>query len=500
MRTDKPSSEHDNEVEISDLDTPSQRTQQFKRYAGFLVRSRRRLIPATIVLASLALIALLIYPILSALPYHSLNNTTRLSNSDNTLMPALLGSTNNIICVSGKTPGTFYGLHSDTGTLAWRYQRGQTPLATPIMARNLLYLLVPSDDSQNNSMLMIAVSADKGTVLWQSRIQTSAPSSLAVVGNVLYITAQDGTLIALDARSGNYLWIKHFPPNPFIQVLNDVVYVYVNDMAPLTSLWAIQAERGTLLWEVHQTTFSRIITNSAGITLLQTEDHGLEGLRTSDGHVLWPQPVYADVGTPIITTSTTVYLNTTDGELTAVNLPTGKVLWRVPQQHYIQGQLLISHDLLYLASIDDTIYTFHIGDGSPAWQADLYQLINGDMSIIDSRLYVHTNNGFEYALNATTGVPTWTSFIGQPASYQHITTANTYAQTVLTTPSTIYITQQNNMLFALRSTDGHVLWTRQLTTPPQPLNNNLYAIIPDGSVVLLNTVNGRNHWSYNMNV
>ncbi len=494
MKIDHSSSHYNEEIEISDLDVPSRRMQGHKRYVDFFLRARRPLITTLIALAALSLIALLIPLVLPALPDQSAQHSDSLSTTNNTQTPSLLGIAQNIICISGETPGTFYGLHSDNGTPAWHYRATRTLLAAPMLANNALYLLT----QQNGAMQILTLNMRNGAIFWKSSLPMASPSSLSAQENILYITSQDGMLYAVDANSGHLLWSKQFPPNPFIQILNGTVYVYVNDMAPLTSLWALQSTHGTLLWQVHETTFSRIIANNSGVTLLQTEDRAVEALRTSDGHVLWSQPVYVDANSPVIADSQAAYLNTDGGQLTAINILNGKVLWRVPQKYTLQGTLLLSHALIYLASIDDTIYTFHTHDGSPVWQANMHQIINGAMTITNNRLYVHSNDGLEHTLDATTGILLWTSFIGQPASYQHISTANTYAQSVQTTPFLVYITEQNGMLNALRYTDGKILWTRQITDQPQLLNDNFYAITPGGTVALLNAANGHDRWSFNV--
>ena len=492
MKIDHSSPQHNDEIEISDLDGPSRRMQSHKRYVDFFVRTRRPLITALIALAALSLIALLIPLLLPALPDQSAQHSDTLSTTNNTQTPDLLGTAQNIICISGETPGTFYGLHSDNGTPAWHYRATHTLLAAPMLTNNALYLLA----QQNGAMQILSLKIGNGAIFWRSTLPLASPSSLSIQGNILYITSQDGMLYAVDTNNGHLLWSKQFPPNPFIQILNGVVYVYVNDMAPLTSLWAVQSAHGTLLWQVHETTFSRIIANNSGVTLLQTEDRAVEALRTNDGHVLWSQPVYADANTPLIASAQTAYLDTDGGQLTALAIQSGKVRWRTQQKHAILGSLVLADNTLYLASVDNTIYTFRAQDGYLLWQKDMQQLIDGTMTITGNRLYVHTNGGLEHALQSTTGTTIWTSFIGQPASYQHISEANNYAQNVQTTTHIVYITEQDGIVNALRYTNGQLLWTRQITNQPQLLNDNLYAITSGGTVALLNAANGHDRWSF----
>jgi outer membrane protein assembly factor BamB len=493
MKIDDSSQPHD-DIEVSDLDLPSRRMPEHKRYVDFLLHRRRPIATVLIALAAISLITLLIPLVLPTLTNHFTQQHTTPATPNNPQTPALLGSAHNIICISGETPDTFYGLDSKSGALSWRFtiKPAPTMLATPLMANNSLYLLV----QWKNNMQILALDTGSGSLSWRSILPQASPSSLTISGNILYITAQNGMLYAINTTSGHLLWSKQFPLNPFIQTLNGIVYVYVNDMAPLTSLWALQSSHGTLLWQVQETTFSRIIANNSGVTLLQNEDRAVEALRTSDGRVLWSQPVYADVNTPIVAGAQAAYLDTNGGQLTALDISTGNILWHTQQKHVITGSLVLNDNTLYLASVDNSIYTFRVQDGKQVWQKDMHQIIDGDMTITGGRLYIHTNDGLEHALQSETGATLWTTFIGQPAAYQHISEPNTYAQNVQTTTRIVYITEQDGIVNALRFTNGQLLWTRQITHLPQTLGDNLFAVTTNGTVVLLNPDNGHFLWSF----
>ena len=490
MNIDNHPPQHDEGIEVHDLDFPRQRKRRYQRYLDFFLRRRRWLITAFIALAALSLVALLTPLALSALLHPPAQDTNITANTTSTSwqIPHLLGSTQDIVCVSGKTAGTIYGLHSNNGTLAWRYQATHNFLAAPIPTQNALYLL----EQQGSAMHVHALRMRNGASLWQTTLSTASPSSLSIAGSILYVTAQNGTLAAFDTNNGRRLWSEEFPPNPSVRILNGIVYVYVNDDQ---SLRALQAEHGTILWQKYEKYFLNILTPNSGVILLQTQDGPVEALRTSDGHTLWSRTFYADANTPIVTTSTTAYLNTDAGQVAAINVQDGKVLWRTQQTHPLLGTMVLSHDTLYLASIDNNLYAFHVQNGSLFWQKNMRQVIDGTMTIIRDRLYLHTNDGLEHVIQTSNGSAVWTQFIGQPAHYQHISEPNTYAQYVLTSAQMVYITEEDGTLNALQYDTGVLQWVHQITGLPQLFNNTLYIIPAYGSITAIDAEDSHYLWS-----
>ncbi|MEU9095119.1 serine/threonine-protein kinase [Streptomyces sp. NPDC048428] len=152
-----------------------------------------------------------------------------------TTAPAVAGST--VYC--GGRNGTLYAVDARTGKEAWRRgfsgklwnPRIASGADTPVVADGVVYF--------ENDAYVSAFDAGTGKPLWRHRQDTDEIDTLSVAAGTVYFTNENGTLYALDARSGRPKWQENLMTSsgqwrPYI--VNGTVYFEDGDRLRAVSL------------------------------------------------------------------------------------------------------------------------------------------------------------------------------------------------------------------------------------------------------------------------
>ena len=153
------------------------------------------------------------------------------------------------------TGTTHYALSADDGNLLWSYQAGANVSEfTPLVVGDVVY--AGSLDGH-----VAALDATTGGLLWDKEVGEefcSGPAAAgnecrvllsppAVAGESMYLGTDQGTIIALHARTGDLLWqFKTSGKVPDVPVVGDGL-VYVHSVHG--HVYALEASSGELAWE-----------------------------------------------------------------------------------------------------------------------------------------------------------------------------------------------------------------------------------------------------------
>ena len=138
--------------------------------------------------------------------------------------------------------GRITALHPKSGEVAW-VQRLETPvLATPVAARDFLYV-------SNTRGEVVALDAETGVRRWEYAFEgaTVRVTSPVVSGDALYVGASDGTVRKLDLDTGATLWTAQFDSNVSAppHVVGDLVFIGTLG----EEVAALDSETGSLRWK-----------------------------------------------------------------------------------------------------------------------------------------------------------------------------------------------------------------------------------------------------------
>jgi len=186
-------------------------------------------------------------------------------------------------------------------------------------------------------------------------------------------------------------------------------------------------------------------------------------LRLSDGKVLWQAPF--GLATPPIIVNGMLYASadTPDKVVYALQANDGKVRWqyRFDNQDESPSAPLVSQGMVYFSSslqlqqtIDARIYALKATDGSLLWHQSLGHTAISNVETDGATFYVFVDGSVE-AFHANGGVM-WRSRL--PISSQE-DMQNTFLAAVAN--GMIYVKGGNGAIYALRVTDGTLLWNYQ---------------------------------------
>ena len=160
---------------------------------------------------------------------------------------------NNIVLVR-TADGRLLGLDLDTGRIKWSYAQTIPALtlrgsSSPVLARGRVF--VGLDNGR-----MIALSPIDGEVIWdvaltvpqgRSEIQrlVDIDGHAELYGRLLYVTAYQGRMAAIDVSNGQFVWSRPFSSHSGVSV--DKTAVYSSD--DMSYVWALDKNSGATLWK-----------------------------------------------------------------------------------------------------------------------------------------------------------------------------------------------------------------------------------------------------------
>ncbi|WP_088332461.1 outer membrane protein assembly factor BamB [Lacimicrobium sp. SS2-24] len=229
--------------------------------------------------------------------------------------------------------GLMLGLDAESGEEQWRYESEVPPLslrgiATPTISSGGAMVGTASGK-------MAIVIMDNGQVAWEQTI--SSPSGATeldrivdidveplVLGGVIYIVSFDGTLAALELRSGRVIWKREY--RSYRRITLDGNNLYVVDTNSV--VYALDRRNGVELWS-QNTLRGRVLTSAAPVSsyIVVGDKYGfLHWLNQSDGKIVARLAVGDDdidegVYVEPVVQGQRLFAVTRDGQLKAIDTP-----------------------------------------------------------------------------------------------------------------------------------------------------------------------------------
>lgn len=364
---------------------------------------------------------------------------------------------------------------------------GQSPSPTSTQAPKPLNVYVSTADAEGASQHAVyALSGTDGKVLWNYASQVSLDNAPVLDNGVAYVGSNTG-LDALNTQDGKLLW--SYQTTGFAEVLgvvHGVVYGASDasgNAQGSSSIFALNASDGSVRWKY------------------QSPDLLSGGAMLADG------AIYATV----LLNHSCHCSDTPDYHL-ALNASDGSVLWKTPQATDIYNVQMAANGLVYgIDGMTDvfasTLLVRKASDGSVVWQypnastSALVSIIGMDGNVI----YVLSNDGdfsnfptsgpnVVYALKASDGTVLWRSQI-----------ADTDATVATLLNKVVYLGSHDGAISALNAADGKLLWHAQVGQAATPNGSGTaIAVVVNGTVYLafgqgfaaLNASDGSLKWQY----
>ncbi|HET8908994.1 MAG TPA: PQQ-binding-like beta-propeller repeat protein [Ktedonobacterales bacterium] len=194
-------------------------------------------------------------------------------------------------------------------------------------------------------------------------------------------------------------------------------------------------------------------TSHSSATVYVSSD-SIYALRASDGVLRW-RAVAGDCGGSTIVASGVLY-TTAVGAVCALNTQDGSLRWRVTLNGAVHSSLVLADDLLFYVGnpAQDRPTTGWIGavrarDGQAVWRYMVGLVAEAEPVVAEGVVYIGTAAGVLYALRASDGHLLWSV-----ATLNH----RAIRASVAVADDVVYSDAENGSLSALRASDGHLLW------------------------------------------
>ncbi len=201
-------------------------------------------------------------------------------------------------------------------------------------------------------------------------------------GGRVYVGAEDGTVHAIDARSGERRWTFKTggPVRARPTVDGDVVYVASDD----GMLTALAARDGRVVWSV------------------RIAEHPLKRLPPGD-----PKTRYERFGSEAVVRGDRLYVGTHEGRLLALAVKDGRIVWEAATGDAIDAAPSVAGGRVVVGSFDHCVYAFDERDGRMLWKRDTGFPVVSTPAVDGDRVVIGTRGNDLFGLDATNGVVVW---------------------------------------------------------------------------------------------
>ncbi len=298
--------------------------------------------------------------------------------------------------------------------LKWSFAEGITgdqeySFTSPVVTNGILY-------ASAYDGTLFALNAATGEKLWSDLV--AAGSTPAVSKGILYVGGLDSVVHALNAITGTALW--SFNTGGYLEsaptVVNGVVYIGSTD----GNLYALNARTGRLLWS-YFTESVRVRDESValfsspavanGVVYIGTADGDLLALNASTGTKLWIDAGFGGFSSPAVANGT-VYSCGSD-HIYALNGYTGAIMWSAYAEPHAYCSPAEANGVVYVGLSDGSVYALNASTGAMMWKNTVTGSI--DMpAVANGVVYIGSSDGTLYALSAVTGAKLWSYSTGVP--------------------------------------------------------------------------------------
>ena len=272
--------------------------------------------------------------------------------------------------------------------------------ASPVVASGRIITL--------DSRARVTATGVNGATLWQAdltpaadRADDASGGGLAAADGKVFVTTGFSQLVALDAATGNKLWVQKFDAavGGAPTVSEGVVYVVARD----ASSWAIDANTGKVIWQLPGVpgraammgVSAPAVTDKA--VIFPYSGGELAAALKKGGLPMWqsavpgarPGRAYASIsdltGDPVVTGGT-VYAGSSAGKLAAIDLETGERIWTATEGATAPVQ--VAGGSIFAVTDEGRLVRLSATDGAEIWAVELPYYVK-DKIKKQQRIYVH---------------------------------------------------------------------------------------------------------------
>jgi outer membrane protein assembly factor BamB len=260
---------------------------------------------------------------------------------------------------------------------------------------------------------------------WDAHVLLEFPP--IAVGDRLFLTTNDGRVVALNRKNGNVVWKR--------------------DMGYLAASSPAYGDK-----KIYVTILERQRNLRAG---------RVTALRARDGKLVWSRPLASRTESSPLYDDGRVYFGAEDGSVYAMRAGNGSVSWKFRAGGAVKGGLALADGKLYFGAYGGTAYALWQRTGRVAWSTGTsganFGLSAGNFyatpAVAFGRVFIGNTDGNMYSFSSETGELAWRRGTG---SYVYASAA--VAQVPGGRP-TVYFGSYDGTFYALDARSGDTRWT-----------------------------------------
>jgi outer membrane protein assembly factor BamB len=253
-------------------------------------------------------------------------------------------------------------------------------------------------------------------VVWSQGLGSLVEFPAVVADGIAYVGNAEGTIHALDMRTGEVIW-QHATPNGKMAsspaVWGDELVVHGMD----GHVWVLRRSDGRLLW--HYTAGSPIESSPVvldGVDVFGAWNGTITALDMRTHRVRWRRSTGCKITSSVAAHGRRLYLGDYCGRLLVLDSRTGFLLWARTVNGRIYGTPAVAGGRVFVPSSDGGSLTAFSTRGRFLWRRYTGSYVYSSPAVDRGRVFFGSYNGVFYALRASTGATVWTHSTGGPIS------------------------------------------------------------------------------------
>lgn len=241
-----------------------------------------------------------------------------------------------------------------------------------------------------------------GLVLWSVSLASAPVAPPALDNTQMYAGLRDGTLVAVNHRTGATVWTVTRTVSTTPLALDGMV-VGVDG----SKIWALDAPTGQEIWA--QTLEGTVILPPSGVSgsiAIATDRQEIVLLSARTGGIVWRRALGSLPTAPPVILGALVFAGVDDGRVVAISTATGSTTWT----HALNGRVLsltALPDRLLVGGTDDYFYSLNLSSGAVQWQWRVGGDVNSSAVADAKRVYFVAMDNMLRALDRTRGNMAW---------------------------------------------------------------------------------------------
>ncbi len=242
-----------------------------------------------------------------------------------------------------------HAVSAKNGKIMWTYYTEGPVRSSPHIAEG--HLFVGSDDG-----FLHAVSAGSGRGVWRADVYASVRSTPLVHNEAIYFGTEAGEFICLDYQ-GEVKWRFKAKRAVTSSPIISESFIYFGSLDG--TLYALEAKTGWVIWRFRMDKGSISTSCIAGdLIFTGSIDGNIYCVDVHSAKEIWRFPTENQVtGSPIVYKDS-LYCGSVDGNLYCLEYRTGRLRWKYQTGGPITGTPAVSEDIVYIGSTDYKFYAF----------------------------------------------------------------------------------------------------------------------------------------------